>query len=98
MFFSVVTYGIFKCWLEEPLVAAGGIQFSNQESNLGPLSSTSPTLGAQSPSHWTTREVSKKVIFKSRSAKGEGMSHVDIWIKAIQGEKKENAKGLRWDA
>ena len=56
------------------------------------------TLGTQSPSHWTTREVSKKVIFKSRSAKGEGVSHVDIWIKAIQGEKRANAKALRWDA
>jgi len=36
----------------ELLVVAWGIYFPNHRSNLGPT-----TLGRQSPSHWTTREV-----------------------------------------
>ena len=78
-------------WLEERLVAACGIQFSDYPS--------------PPPSHWEHRVPvtgppgkSPRMIFKSRSAKGEGVNHVDIWIKAIQGEKRANAKALRWDA
>ena len=47
----------FFFWLHRVFVAACGILYPKQESNPGPL------LGAQSLSHWTTREVPETVAF-----------------------------------
>ena len=50
--FFKLFYFYLSTWLCWVLVAAGGIQFPDQGSNPGP-----PALGAQGPSHWTTRDI-----------------------------------------
>ena len=45
-----------SCSLQNLFYLACGIYFPDQGSNLGPV------LGAQSLSHWTTREVPKQIV------------------------------------
>ena len=56
------------------LVAACGIQFPDQGSNLG-----SPALGAQSLSHWTTREV-PFLLFLYSNPLGYSFPFLSTWV------------------
>ena len=56
--FIYETLLIFFIWVHQVLIAACGIYFRNQGSNL----SLHPTLGVWSFSHWTTGEVPTKLL------------------------------------
>ena len=52
MYFKIFVFIYVFIWLHWALVAAGGIQFPDKGSNLGPLYWEGRVLA-----HWTTREV-----------------------------------------